>query len=46
MTDPLIAALAQLVESALPWRWVVSDCPFPPAVLASMIEQELSDAAT
>lgn len=45
MSNPVVEALAALIENALPWRWVISDCPFPPDVIASMVEQELNDAA-
>jgi hypothetical protein len=41
----LIEALAAVIESALPWRLFLGECPFPPAIITSMIDQEADDAA-
>ena len=47
MTNQLIAALAALIESALPWRAFLNldaPAPYPDALIEEMIESE-ADAA-
>ncbi len=47
MTNPLIAALAALIDSALPWREYLhldQPAPYPDDALAEMIEAD-ADAA-